>query len=191
MRGVDSPSRCGSYVLFNSGQGEPHSLIRVDSDGLNPKKPGSGSHWSPVCSPDGQCVFYADLTARPQRILKISIDGGSPTEVGKAPGDEFIGTLAVSPDGKYLAIPYHELGPPPKSTLVVIPVTGGATVRTFPNIAGKVLSSPTGDGIYHYEFGLAARILEQPFAGGKARIITTFPEGQGGNFSWSVDGKQL
>ena len=192
LRSISSASGCGSYVIFISWQQDTGSLTRVDADGLNPKKLALGNYWSPICSPDGQSVFYADWAVRPQRIMRVSIDGGDPIEIAKVPGDELIGTLTVSPDGKYLAFPFHELGPPPKSTLIVIPSGGGAAVRAFPGVVGTVRWSSDGRGIYHYDrAGETMRVVEQPLAGGQARLLLSFINNEPFNFRWSADGKQL
>jgi hypothetical protein len=114
LRSISFPSQCGSHVISLS-KDRDKSLTRVDADGLKRKEFAVGDYWSLVCSPDGQFVYYADWAVRFQRILKVSVDGGDPSEITKAPGDELVGTLTISPDGKYLAFPFHELGPPPKS----------------------------------------------------------------------------
>jgi serine/threonine protein kinase/Tol biopolymer transport system component len=189
LRSISFPSQCGSHVIFLSKDKEK-TLTRVDADGLNPKELAVGDYWSPVCSPDGQFVYYIDWTVRPQRILKVSVDGGDPSEITKAPGDEFIGTLAISPDGKYLAFPFHELGPPPKSTLIVIPSAGGAAVKTFPNVLGRVVWSPDGRGIDH-DGPTGDTLFEQPVAGGEPRLLLSYPNARIFDFTWSVDGKQL
>jgi serine/threonine protein kinase len=192
LRSISSAASCGSYVIFISWQQDTGSLTRVDADGLNPKKLALGNYWSPICSPDGQSVFYADWAVRPQRIMRVSIDGGEPIEIAKVPGDELIGTLTVSPDGKYLAFPFHELGPPPESTLIVIPSGGGAAVRAFPGVVGTVRWSSDGRGIYHYDrAGETMRVVEQPLGGGQARLLLSFINNEPFNFRWSADGKQL
>jgi len=195
LNAISFPSQCGSQVIFLSKEKEK-SLTRVDADGLNPKELAVGDYWSPVCSPDGQFVYFADWAVRPQRILKVSVDGGEPSEITKSPGDELIGTLTISPDGKYLAFPFHELGPPPKSTLTIIPSGGGVAVKTFPNVLGKVVWSPDGRGIDHSGGDptlptARLNVVEQPVAGGEARLLLSYPNGQPFNFTWSVDGKQF
>jgi len=184
--------RCGTFVLFVAAPKGTQELIRVDADGLNPKTLTSGNIWSPSCSLDGRFVFYADLVIRPQRILRISIEGGDPVEIAKVSGDGMTGTMDVSPDGRFLAYPYHA-SQPDTFGLIVVPVEGGAPVKTFPIIdADCVRWSPDGTGI---DLNLTRdgieNIFEQPLAGGELRQLTKFTSGRFSDDSWSPDGKQM
>jgi Tol biopolymer transport system component len=196
-RNVGFPSLCGSFVLFVAREKETEELIRVDSDGLNPKKLASGNVWSPSCSPDGRFIFYADLSTRPQRILRISIDGGQPAEIAKVPGKWMVGSLSLSQNGKMLAYPYQEDQPNSSSNqlscvLVVIPSDGGTPIKTFPNVLGYVRWAPGGGGLDYYDLrDVVPQIMEQPLAGGPLRQLTKFSGGRSGGFQWSLDGKQL
>jgi eukaryotic-like serine/threonine-protein kinase len=183
--------RCGTSVVLLAAPKDTQELIRVDADGLNPKTLTSGNIWSPSCSLDGRFVFYADLVARPQRILRVSIEGGNPVEIAKVSGDGMTGTMDVSPDGRFLAYPYH-ISQPDTFGLIVISVEGGAPVKTFPINADMMRWSPDGTRIHldhfrdHYQ-----DIFEQPLAGGELRQLTNFRSGGLRDFYWSPDGEQL
>jgi len=55
--------------------------MRTDTDGLNQKTLATGGFWSPSCSSKGDYIYYADWVSRPQRILRIAIDGGDAKEI--------------------------------------------------------------------------------------------------------------
>jgi hypothetical protein len=92
----------------------------------------SGSFWSPTCSPDGRFVFYVTVDS-PQKIWRLSIEGGTPVLVAQVLGEVISGRMSVSPNGKFLAYPYtHYLSPAgPGWHLAVIPIEGGSPVKTF------------------------------------------------------------
>lgn len=183
------PSRCGKFVLFVSKQAKDE-LIRVDTDGLNAKVLTSGSIWSPVCSGDGKEIFYADWSVRPQKILRVSIDGGPVTQITEVTNGILVGTLSVSPDGRFLTYPRQESGA--KAELVVQPVNGGPITKRFPGVMAHVRWTPDGRGIFHFDVrDYVVQLVEQPLRGGPFRAITNFSSGRIGGYDWSLDGKHL
>jgi Tol biopolymer transport system component len=137
-------------------------------------------------------VYYADKTSRPQRLLRLPVEGGTPVEIGNVPEEGLVGAVAVSPDGKFLAFPYHESGPKPLQRLVVVPVDGGAPVKSFVGITGFLRWTPDGRGINYYAMQNGIRqIFEQPLAGGAPHPVTRFTSDKIHDFEWSEDGKQL
>src|SRR5262249_28870890 len=107
-------THCGRFVILGAETGQ---VRRADADGLNLFELVHGQARSPTCPADGRFVYYADETSRPQRVLRIPIEGGPAVEVAKIPGEGLTGGAAVSPDGKLLALPYHESGPNPSQRL--------------------------------------------------------------------------
>jgi eukaryotic-like serine/threonine-protein kinase len=192
LKGTGFVSRCGPYVIFTAKQDETTRVVRTDADGLNPRTLATGGIWSPYCSSSGDYVYYADWVARPQRLLRVPIEGGSAVEIAQVPGKALIGTIAVSPDGKFLAFPYQEGENAAHSTLIVIPVDGGPPIKKFSDVAGGVRWSPNSCCILHYaQRDGVEQLVEQPLAGGKPRQLTNFTSGGIWSFDWSYDGKLL
>ena len=108
------PASCanGKYIVFTWAgyHGSPSANIwRVDSDGTNPKQI-TDEHdlRAPVCSPDGQWVYFRDWFS--QEIKRAPIDGGKAEVVPgtKIPDAELDDTpVAISPDGQWLAFSIH------------------------------------------------------------------------------------
>ena len=108
------PASCanGKYIVFTWAgyHGSSFANIwRVDADGTNPKQITSERDLrAPVCSPDGQWVYFRDFFS--QEIKRAPIDGGKSeivpgTKIPDASLD--ISPVAISPDGKSLAFLIH------------------------------------------------------------------------------------
>jgi len=124
-------------------------------------------------------VYYADWVARPQRLLRVPIEGGTAVGIAQVLGKALIGTIAVSPDGKFLAFPYQEGENAAHSTLIVIPSGGGPPIKKFSDVAGSVKWSPNVCCIVHFaERDGVEQLVEQPLAGGKPRQLTNFKIGR-------------
>jgi Tol biopolymer transport system component len=154
-----------------------------------------GNLWSPVCSADGDFVFYATFE-QPQKIWKVPIAGGTAQYVSEVPGDQLSGRLTVSPDGKLLAFPYTQYGPVPSEgwRIGVMPVTGRRLIKQFkvPNGFWGVRWSPSGTGLqYVVTQNRAGNIWEQPLEGGKPKQLTHFMNNQIFDFNWSLDYTRL
>jgi Tol biopolymer transport system component len=194
---VNYLAACGRYSLFSSDQPGKEGLTRVDADGSNLTiLVAKGMLGSPVCSPDLQSAFYVDWSS-PNKIWRVSIEGGTPTFVASGLGPAINSRLVISPDGKFLAYGFEEYNPEPVNELAVIPVDGGAPAKvlevpgwTFENAClrwspdGKGLQSlVTRDGV--------TNIWELPLSGEKPKQVTKFTSGLITDFNWEADGKQL
>jgi hypothetical protein len=93
------------------------SWYDVDRDGNGIRKLANGHLWAPPCSDDGRFVFYV-TTEQPQKIWRVSIEGGNSEEVAEVMGNQVTGRLAVSHEGVLLAYPYI-------LNMAVYPRTGG------------------------------------------------------------------
>ena len=183
--------RCGPFMLFVSHAPDKVTLTRVNRDGTHPIKLFSGHLRYPGCSPDGKFAYYAD-GHRPQKIWRISLEGGSPEEFGAAMGDGVTGPLDISPDGTLLAYAFDEQ--PPAWKIAVIPVGGGPAIKIFRVPAGirRTRWSPTGTGLqYLMTQNGATNIWEQPLAGGEPKQLTKFTSGLIVDYIWSSDHQRL
>jgi Tol biopolymer transport system component len=104
---------------------------------------------------------------------------------------------AVSPDGNWVAFFSPSAT---KISLLVIPSTGGAPIKTFdvaPETDYLLFSEIvrwTADGrylTYIKNQGDTSNIWGQPFAGGAPKQLTNFDAERIFSFAWSPDGKQL
>ena len=186
----------GRFVVQRSYQSGPASIIRLDTDGVSATALTSGLVYSPTCSPDGKSLFYVSL-GNPEKILRMSIDGGEPSVVGEVPGRAIRGTMRVSPDGQFLAFPYDLYIPKPAMKLAVISIDNGRVQKSFDSPPGIYREaclrwSPDGKALqYLLTKGDVTNIWEQPLAGESPRRITNFTSGRIFDFNWSSDGKRL
>ncbi len=186
----------GRFVVQRSYQSGPASIIRLDGDGMNATALTSGLVYSPTCSPDGKSLFYV-LLGNTEKILRMSIDGGEPTVVGEVPGRGIRGTMRVSPDGQFLALPYDLYVPNPSVKLAVISVNTGRVAKILDSPPGVYREaclrwSPDGKALqYLLTKGDVTNIWEQPLAGGSPRQITNFTSGRIFDFNWSPDRKRF
>jgi Tol biopolymer transport system component len=190
------PAACGRYFLFSLYLPGKIGMTRVDADGSNVTILVAEYVWSPVCSPDLRSVFYVEAKP-PYKIMRVPVEGGTPTHIATVLGGILESRLVISPDGKFLAYAFQEYTPEPATKLAVIPVDGSSSAKvmevpgwTYENAClrwspdGKGLQSlVTRDGV--------TNIWEQPLAGGKPKQLTRFTSGLMFDFNWFPDGKQL
>jgi Tol biopolymer transport system component/DNA-binding winged helix-turn-helix (wHTH) protein len=186
----------GRFVVQRSYQTGPANIVRIDADGGNATTLTSGLVYSPTCSPDGKFLFYVSM-GNPQKILRMSIEGGDATVVGEIPGNTIRGTMRSSPNGQFLAFPFDVYVPTPTLKLAVISIDGGRIEKTFDAPPGVYREaclrwSPDGKALqYLLSVGDVTDIWEQPLAGGNPKQITNFISGSIFDFNWSPDGKRL
>jgi eukaryotic-like serine/threonine-protein kinase len=192
-RGVNFPAWCGVFVVFDTYQSGTGELIRVDTDGTHLTKLATGPLTMPRCSPDARFIYYV-LMSRPQKILRLPMEGGSPVEIGTIPGNGLLRPMNLSPDGKLLSYFYEASGPNPGNKIDVIPVEGGPPVHTFdaPAMRGGGRWSPDGKAFqYVFTQDGVSNLWEQPLDGGKPRQLTHLHSGGILNFAWYPDGRRL
>jgi len=77
-------------------------LVDVDGDNLRRLTAHPDNDWNPRWSPDGRSIFFLSSRSDKAQVWRIPVDGGEAVQVSKQPLD--VSALAVSPDGKSLAI---------------------------------------------------------------------------------------
>jgi len=180
--------------LFALHQGAPtQNVWLMDALGGNLKQLTNRklTDW-PVCSPDGQSVFYIDNEAG-NSLMKVSRNGGEPQKVSSLP---VVGNLDISPDGKTLMFPTLEHVGDHKPRLALVDAGGGQTIKLVdferpPN--GYSRFSRDGRGIVYVvsERGIENLWL-QPLDGSKGKQLTNFTSEEiGKSFHWSPDGSKL
>jgi DNA-binding winged helix-turn-helix (wHTH) protein len=184
---------CGKHVFVLAAEDGHSLLMRMSPEGSSATPLASADEiLSLACSPDDRYVYYLNL-AHPDKISRISVEGGSPVDVAFLLGDTPLGNLTVSPDGKLLAYPYQQYSPP-RVALAIIPATGGAPLQTFtlPGFIGRLRYSPDGKALqYLMTRNGATNLWQQPIDSSKARQVTNFNSGQIFDFGWSVDRDRL
>jgi len=183
----------GRYVVFSMlarGDATKQPIWRMDAGGGNLKRITDGQ-WDehPVCSPDGQWVYYLDRTNA--RLTRVLLDGGKPERLSERP--EY-GPFDISPDGKLAAFAASGTD---KKQLAVVPVDSpqNAKLVEFQHPVqsfGAVRFTPDGKAVV---YALADQDSEnlwlQPLDGSPGKQITNFKSEQIIDFHWSFDGSKL
>jgi len=184
-----SLSACGDrYIIFDRFLGNKIELWRADADGSNAIKLADNARAS-ECSPDGTSVLFFN----PDKLARISIEGGTPTEIPNLPSVD-IGDFQISPDGKSIALAYEEGRPVPTDKFAIVPVGGGAFTNAVhaPRDGRGLNWAPDGKAL---QFVLirngASNIWEQPLTGGPLKQVTNFTSDLIFGFKWTRDGKTL
>ena len=193
VRNYDGMANCGDrYIVFDWYNGTQSELWRADADGSNPTKLVAENIGEEDCSPDGKWLVYDTNTSAGTTIYRMPVEGGNPTEIGKAPGGG--GNPHISPDGKLIVYDLQEGSPVPQSKYAVMSADGGPPLHVFPRPsgAGPPRWSPDGKGLQVlFTLKGATNVWEQPLAGGDPHPVTDFTSGRIFDFAWSRDGKRL
>jgi eukaryotic-like serine/threonine-protein kinase len=192
---ADQVTVCGNgkYFVFRQiGRSSIGSanLWRANLDGSNQKQLTMGANEQiPRCTKEGQWVYYVD-NADNRNIKRVSIDGGNPETVVKAP----IGFFALSPDGKEIAsLDLQEL-----DHKVILRRDSTETQQmTYHDIDQRALSSGllyTPDGksiVYRVREKGVDNLWIQSLDGGPFKQLTHFTKDQIRQSAYSLDGKQI
>jgi len=183
---------CHGLIFFTSFEGKAVTLNRVSEDGSYLLTLFSGDVTYPGCSADGKFAYFVNRH-RPQRIWRISADGGTPTPIDTSMGEAVSSSLSVSPDGTLLACTYIQYGQR-AWRMAVFPANGGPVTKTFdvPGGTNRVRWSWTGTSLqYLLTHDGATNIWEQSVTGGEATQLTRFNLGRIVDFNWSLDHSKL
>jgi len=201
-RWINAATRCGDNYFALSWRGHNNTNVavenaiwRFDSDGSKPVQlTASGYAPSLSCSPDGKTVYYFDLIA--DRIMQVSIDGGSPEIVPGTdiPKESVVGSfIRFSPDGKQM--PFLSEDGSGHETIYIVNLNAGVnpprrSLTPDPRFSGFVEFTPDGKALaYSITENGVQNLWIQPLDGSPGRQITNFKSGTSELVGWSPDGK--
>jgi eukaryotic-like serine/threonine-protein kinase len=209
--GVVSPNwlaSCGDgrHFVFAMSRGKDSSSIwRADMDGSNLTQLSTGKiAVHPNCSPDGNSVVYVEVSGDATHVMRVGIDGGTPTEVSKQEAYSPV----YAPDGSALAVLYQpDPGKPVK--LAVMGLDGGE-IRNVYDLPPEAQSSINGDGgqkiswtkdgraiLYPVRKNGVVTLWAQPVGpqgsapAAAKQVMNLGPDFQWGAYTLSPDGKQV
>jgi len=187
----------GRYVVYVSRSGTSSDVWRADADGGNPlqlTKTGDvlGNGLVVACSPDAKWVaFMGPSPNSAGAAWRVPIEGGAVTKIVDNPDRP---RVAISPDGKMIAVHLWGKTPNSPSVLAAVPAEGGETVYRFdaPAAMSNLSWSPDGKAFQYVQTREGVgNLWEQPLSGGPAKQLTHFKTDLIQDFAWSPDGKQL
>jgi serine/threonine protein kinase len=182
---------CGDSLLFVISEDNTMTLARVDRDAHLLKLYRGELTW-PSCSRDGKFAYYTSRH-HPQKLWRISMEGGEPVEIGQVMGDSLAGPLDASPDGQLIAYPFAQYRPSARK-LAVLPARGGPVTRVLdlPGVADGIRWSPGGATVqYVITQNGVSNVWEQSITGGEPIQLTRFSSGLLFAFDWSSDHRRL
>jgi Tol biopolymer transport system component len=201
---VRAPVPCGQrYLVFEwdyRGGTREVNVWRSDADGSNLFQLTKGKDGEdPVCSPDGNWVYYVDATQ--VQPMQIPIAGGQsePIPGSTVPNGAYAyGDIGVSPDGRQLVYLARFQSPESrtpimKAVIVSLGVKGPPQLIDLDqNIAYPPQFTPDGRALaYPVRQNGTDNLWVQPLDGSPRQQITYFSSDQTRVFFWSPDGKTL
>jgi serine/threonine protein kinase/Tol biopolymer transport system component len=192
---ADQVTVCGDgrYLVFRQlgrSSGASANLWRANLDGSNQKQLTLGlNEYSPVCTRDGQWVYYID-NGDNRNVKRVSVEGGSPETIVKAP----IGSYALSPDGKEIAsLDVREFD----HKLILRRDFTETHTMSYHDIDQRALErylvyTPDGKSVVYAvrERGVD-NLWAQPLDGGNFHQLTHFTKDQIIRVAYSLDGTKL
>ena len=193
----------GNQIAF-SGTGEnygPSSIYvkQIGSDStLRLTSDSSYVDIAPVWSPDGQTIAFIRSNQSEVNIFEVAALGGAARELvtlGPHPGWTMSPTLAWSPDGKFIAVPYTEPGGPHRIFLVS---TDNFEKRALTTPTGGMCDynpvfSPDGQSVAFLRNGSnwsESDIYIVPISGGEPRRLT-YDNAYTTGLDWTADGREI
>ena len=188
------PRVCGEReVVFE----KDNHLWKADLNGANLSQLTHGSREEECdCSADGRWVVYNSQEGGKFPIFKIPLAGGTPERIVEDSGRRH-SSLALSPDGQYLAFETTPIGSEPRrDRIVLVRFQDGAPVKTLEVAGGfawiRMRWTPDSRGlaVVRTEQGVG-NLVFLPLDGGPVRPLTDFPTDRIISFDWSHDGRRL
>jgi Tol biopolymer transport system component len=181
----------GRFIVFVSNRSDSKTfhIWRMNMDGTNPLQLTNGTgEGSPVCSPDGQTVFYhrggPNVPAEEKTLWKISISGGETVQLTDYP----TGWTDISPDGKFIALRFKLDNASPWK-LGIITTEGGKPIKSFDFKQNSQLHwSPDGESITYIKIeNGVSNVWAQPVSSEPPKQLTKFTAETILGFDWSKD----
>ena len=192
----DDPRECGNgrYLVFDhlrhGGTGNI-SIWRTDSLGQNLKQLTNGKFdHNPVCSPDGQWVYYLDGGIG--QLARVPIDGGSTQKVSDVP---VLSWFDISSDGNTVVFASVEHTGDHEAKLALVATDTGKARQTlkFERDPSELIHfAPDGKAaVYATRENGVDNLWLQPLDGSPGKQITSFTSEHIWDFHWSPDGSKL
>ncbi len=198
---------------FHGNNSNSAAIWRMKLDGSSPTQivPTNLDDTRWVCSPDGKWIYYSN-GKQGASLWRVSTDGGQPEALeGTSIQKALVNSLAISPDGKTMAVAVNKFGETPDDftlKLAFVDLTGNSKERVrlvdlepghrfvFRSVVASdnlgVHFTPDGKSVALVtEDHGADNIWSQPLDGSKPHVITTFKSDQIIDFRWSPDAKSL
>jgi eukaryotic-like serine/threonine-protein kinase len=188
------PASCanGRYIVF-SLVGRARKTIniwRMDAGGGNLKQISTGTiDLRPLCSPDGQWIYYSDRT-NGATLTKVPLDGGRAETLSKLPAYQF----DISRDGKLAAFTTFASASAVKQQLALLPVDSPQNTKLvdLQHPANLVRFTRDGKGVvYAFREKDVDNLWLQSLDGSPGKQLTNFRAERISDFRWSVDGSKV
>jgi Tol biopolymer transport system component len=180
----------GRYIIYLSAPKGSVDIWRMNIDGSNSLQLTHGDYsFTPACTPDSRWVVYSHVKDGKYNLWKVPIEGGNPVQIT----DKHSHSVAVSPDGKFVACEYQEDEAGTSHQVAIIPLEGGKPLKTFDRQEyARLLWLPDGHalGVIDSRDGVP-NLWTLPLDGSNGQQLTHFKSDRIFTFSWSRDGKSL
>jgi len=188
------PAACGpnsdkdSFVASGGPRDTPiQSIFRMSSDGGNLRQltPGPVDAY-PRCTPDGKWLLYVDLrVAENPKVMRVPLAGGTPQIVVDGIA------LAISPDGKLLAVAHYDRGP--VFTWYSIATWEKIQQTSLQNWPSQSISFAPDNAslLFATSQNGVGQLWQQPFDQQPAKLLASFPGREIKNLSSSPNGSQI
>ncbi len=181
----------GAKIVFTGVASNLRSLYTMNADGSNVRQITFADvhESSPDCAPDGSFVLYEANSA----VWRVSEEGGEPVRLT----DSECVAPSIAPDGNFFACVQPTGIQIKNTTLAVIPITGGAPVKTFEVIPfgfyyRQPRWSPDGSSlVFKKTDKQIGNLWRQNLSGGAPQKISDFKSEAIFNHAFSRDGSQL
>ena len=175
-------------MVFSSDRSGRSNIWRMNLDGSSPTQLTHGdADVYPQISPDGKWLIYESVSSGKLRIVKQSLDGGTPQPVT----ERTVSRPIISPDGKWIAVYFFD-DTTSRFELAVVPMEGGEPTKLSYLVDSAFGWMPDSKAVaYVDDRNGVSNLWSQTLDGHPPKQITTFTEGTIFNFAWSGDGNQL
>ena len=179
-------TRDGGFMVFVSTRTGARAIWRERPDGSDSIQltKGAGEDY-PDLSPDGQSIYYDDVSQSESAIWRISINGGEPEKIS---GEYEAANPVVSPDGTLLAFVYAERPGKDLWKVAVLELKGRTIIKLFDISAfRRVLHWSADSRSLLYIAENSPNVWKQPIDGGTPKQMTFFSFEETWNFAVSPD----